>query len=109
MMPGTVVVNCKTDQYDVLIDRTTIFGNPFKVWQWGREGCIAKFREYFYDRIERDPEWKVKVLAIREKGKDGVVRIGCHCAPLPCHGDVYKDYLDSYEWLEKIKKEAESK
>ena len=106
-MPKTTVVNCKTEQYDVLIDRTTIFGNPFKVWKYGREGCIKKFETYFYNRIERDPVWKARVIAELGGGK----RLGCHCKQpdreVSCHGDVYKDYLDAYEWLDRIKKESE--
>ena len=94
---GTRVVNVKHSSYDILIDRTTIFGNPFKEWQWGREKCIAKFRTYFYQRIERDPAWKAEVLTLEGK------ILGCHCAPLDCHGGVYVDFLDAYEWLERIK------
>ena len=97
----TVVVNCKTEPYDVLIDRTTPFGNPYRIgWHGTREEVIAKFEKYFYARIERDPVWKARVLAELGGGK----RLGCHCKPLPCHGDVYKDYLDAYEWLERIRK-----
>ena len=98
------VVNIRHSQYDVLIDRTTIFGNPFPEWKWGREECIRKFEQYFYDRIERDPAWKAEVLAIREKGRDGVVRIGCHCKLLDCHGDVYKAFLDNYDKIEEIRR-----
>lgn len=93
------MVNCKLQQYDVLIDRTTIFGNPFPQQKWGRERCIAKFRHYFYQRIEHDPDWKAEVLKLRGK------RLGCHCMPLECHGSVYKEYLDAYDWMEKTKKE----
>ncbi len=100
-MIEATVVNCKTDQYDVLIDRTTVFGNPFKVWQWGREGCIKRFEHYFYQRIERDPEWKAKVLTLQGK------RLGCHCKEhgreVACHGDVYKAYLDAYDWIEQLR------
>jgi len=99
------VVNIHYSQCDVLIDRTTIFGNPFPEWKWGREGCVQKFERYFYDRIERDLAWKAEVLAIRDKGKDGVVRIGCHCAPLVCHGDVIAGYLSSYGEIERLRKE----
>lgn len=95
-MRETTVVNCKTEQYDVSIDRTTIFGNPFKVWQWGREGCIKKFETYFYNRIERDPVWREKVLTLTGK------RLGCHCRPLSCHGDIYADWLDAQEWLKRL-------
>lgn len=100
----TIVVNIKHSPCDVLIDRTTIFGNPFPIWKWGREGCIRKFESYFWQRIERDPEWKAEVLKILDKGEDGVVRIGCHCSPLPCHGGIYYNYLNTYDEIEKIRK-----
>lgn len=105
-MTEITVVNIHPSKCDVLIDRTTIFGNPFPEWKWGREECIRKFETYFWNRIERDPMWKAEVLAIREKGKDGIVSLGCHCAPLPCHGDIYKAYLDSYDEMERLMKEA---
>ncbi len=98
-MTTTTVVNCHTESYDSLIDRTTVFGNPFKVWKYGREGCIAKFRRYFYDRIERDPEWRDKVLALAGK------RLGCHCKPQSCHGDIYAEWLNAQEWLARIRKD----
>lgn len=102
-MTETRVVNIRHSPCDVIIDRTTIFGNPFPEWKWGREECIKKFEQYFWQRIERDLEWKAEVLKIRDKGKNGVVRIGCHCAPLRCHGDIYKEFLETYDEVEKIK------
>ena len=104
-MPETRVVNIRHSKCDQLIDRTTIFGNPFPEWKWGREECVRRFETYFWDRIERDPAWKAEVLAIREKDSGGVVRIGCHCAPLDCHGNVIADYLNSYDEIEKFKEE----
>lgn len=101
-MLETTVVNIRHSRYDVLIDRTTIFGNPFLVWKWGREGCLKKFETYFWGRIERDPVWKAEVLKL--KGKV----LGCHCKPLDCHGDIYADYLNSYDDLEEIKGSSDS-
>ena len=99
-MTPTTVVNIKTDQYDVLIDRTTVFGNPFRESIYGRVLCIKMFETYFYDRIERDPIWKAKVLTLSGK------RLGCHCKQVgrevACHGDVYVDYLNAYDWLVNI-------
>ncbi len=100
----TVVVNCKRDPYDVLIDRTTPFGNPFSVRVYGREKCIQKHRAYFFEKIEHDPEFKEKVLGLRG------MRLGCHCKQpkreVGCHGDTICQYCNSYSWLEKIKKES---
>jgi len=97
-MTETRVVNIRHSSYDVLIDRRTIFGNPFPEWKWGREECIRKFESYFWDRIERDPAWKAEVLEL--KGKV----LGCHCKPLSCHGDVYAEYLETYGEIEGIRK-----
>jgi len=97
----TTVVNIKTGaEYDVLIDRTTIFGNPFSQWKWGREECIRKFEGYFYDRLEHDAVWRAKVLELSGKV------LGCHCLPLSCHGQIYCDYLNSYTEIVKLRLEA---
>lgn len=98
----TIVVNCKKDSYDVLIDRTTPFGNPFPLKLYGREGCIKKYRTYFYDRLEHDPGFKEKVLGLRG------LKLGCHCKQknkdVACHGDVIAQYCNAYSWLVKIGK-----
>ncbi len=96
---STTVANIWDGYYDVIIDRTTIFGNPFPERKYGRDGCIAKFRTYFYNRIEVDSEFKARVLEL--KGK----RLGCHCKPKACHGDVIAEYLNAYDWVERIRKE----
>lgn len=93
-VPRTVVVNCHTEPFDVKIDRTTVFGNPFKIGQHGdRAEVIRRFESYFYHRIEKDPEWLDKVLLLDGK------RLGCHCKPQPCHGDVYAAFLETRRYL----------
>ncbi len=104
-MTEILVVNIRNSQCDALIDRTTIFGNPFPEWKWGREECIRKFESYFWNRIERDPAWKAEVLKL--KGKV----LGCWCKQpdreVACHGDVYVAFLESYDELERLAKEEE--
>lgn len=100
MIIQTTVVHCKQSPYDILIDRTTIFGNPFPEWKWGREGCIQKHRTYFYARLERDPEFKAKVLELEGKV------LGCWCKPLLCHGDTIAEFLSAYGWLQDIWEES---
>ena len=88
----TKVVNVRTGEYfDIFIGRgrDSLLGNPFKIGRDGnRQEVIEKFRPYFYERLERDPEYKAKVLSL--KGRV----VGCFCKPNPCHGDVYVEYLD---------------
>lgn len=83
------VVNKYRDKYDVYIGRPSIFGNPFSVKEYGREGCIARYKEYFYKRIKEDVKFKEAVLKLKDK------TLGCFCKPLACHGDVIKEYLDN--------------
>lgn len=92
----TKVVHVNYEPYDVLIDRTTKWGNPyshkegtlaeFKVAS--RKEAIEKFREYLYNNEEL-------LSSIEElRGKT----LGCWCKnpknPKACHGDIYVEYLN---------------
>ena len=78
-----MVVHFKRDRHDVYIGRGGPFGNPFKINEHGdRAAVIQKFEEYARKRIAEDPEFRIKVKAL--KGKV----LGCWCAPNACHGDV---------------------
>lgn len=87
----TKVVNIRKEGYDVYIGRGSPFGNQFII---GRDGCrkdvIQKYRVYFNFRVMRDPEFRKKVLALKDK------TLGCFCRPeKECHGDVIREFLDS--------------
>lgn len=73
------------------IDRSTRFGNPFRMKKDGgdysREGCVEAYREWFHDKIENDPEFRAAVEELRGE------TLGCWCSPQACHGDVILDYL----------------
>lgn len=91
-MPKTTVVNVKCDAHDVLIDRTTKWGNPFRLGKCGgsREQVIAKYREYILNK----PELLAALHELRGK------RLGCWCAPAPCHGDVLAEFADNPQLIE---------
>lgn len=75
------VVHCKREPYDVLIDRSTRWGNPYRIGKDGtREEVIAKYRA---DERFRTPAF---VAMVRRELRGKV--LGCWCAPNPCHGDV---------------------
>lgn len=62
----------------VLIDRTTPWGNPFRI---GRDGSRADVCDKFDFWVRTQP--KLVARARRElRGKD----LKCHCAPARCHG-----------------------
>ena len=91
----TRVVNKRKEKFDVYIGRGSLFGNAFIIGTDGtREEVIEKYRKWFHKRLKDD--WFVReVHALQGK------RLGCFCAPLPCHGDVIKEYLDSLPPKEK--------
>lgn len=95
----TKLVNIKNNSdFDELIDRSTIFGNPythlptktkaeFKVAT--RADSIIAFKKYFYERLESDPKFKEEVLKLKDK------ILACHCyPPLACHGLIIIEFLD---------------
>ena len=58
----TKVVHCKKEKYNILIDRRTIFGNPYIIGQDGdRDEVILKFEEWL--RGKRDTNWKQETRA----------------------------------------------
>ena len=93
----TVVVNIYKEQFDIYIGRAGrgqdgYFGNPFRIGHGvSREDAVERFQRYFADRIEKDSEFKRRILAL--KGK----RLGCFCKPKACHGDVIADWLNKME------------
>lgn len=76
---GELVVHCRKAKYDVLVDRTTKWGNPFFMRNESqREEVIRKYKEWIKTQPEllaALPELKGKVLA-------------CWCAPKSCHADI---------------------
>ena len=89
-MKKTKVVNLYREEYDIYIGRagkgqSGKWGNPFS--QGTREENIAAFREW----IHTQPHLLNDILEL--KGK----RLGCFCAPKPCHGDVLAELADNTE------------
>lgn len=88
---GEIVQDC-----DVYIGRAVNRGgwklkaskwkNPFSVKKYGREGAIEKYREYVLNNTSL-------MNSLHElQGK----RLGCWCAPEPCHGDVLVELVKKY-------------
>lgn len=84
----TQVVNINDSDYDVFIGRPSLWGNPFKVGRDGtREEVIEKYREY----VKSDPSLMALLPELRGK------RLGCYCAPGPCHGEILVELLEELE------------
>ena len=86
----TRVVNKYKEPFDVYIGRPSIFGNPYKIGKnANRAEVLVAYSVYFEVRIEKDEDFRKEVEKL--KGK----RLGCYCKPLPCHGDVIVDWLET--------------
>jgi hypothetical protein len=87
-MAMTTVVNVReTQDYDVYIGRGSDYGNPFNFGKDViRSEVIEKFREYVLN------EKKILSTLHNLRGK----KLGCHCAPSPCHGDVLVDIIHTF-------------
>lgn len=96
MKPGTVtVVNHRHKGKVVFIGRPSVFGNPFPI-QRGRDRCIAEYEEYFNQIIDKGGDLSQAVEALVGRVRNGEdIYLQCFCAPLRCHGDVIKKYIES--------------
>lgn len=89
----TKVVHCQKESYDVLIDRTTPFGNPWS----HKDSTLAQFKvatrreamDAFREHLKANVELQEKIKPL--KGKT----LGCWCKPgNSCHGDIIAEFLD---------------
>jgi len=74
------VVNKYKSDYDVDIQRGTIWGNPFS--DSDRAHNIARYKPYIIKKIKSGDITIEMLKSLRGK------RLGCTCHPLPCHGDI---------------------
>ena len=86
--PKAVVVNIRNEPYDVYIGRPSKYGNRFGIGVnlWSREDVINLYRDWIVKNPKLIDEAKIEL-----KGK----RLGCYCAPLPCHGDILAELVNA--------------
>lgn len=84
----TEVVNKRDRLYDVYIGRGSVWGNPFTVEQFGRDGCIEKYEQYIRDKLRLNPELWQELRKLEGKV------LGCFCKPKRCHGDILVKILE---------------
>lgn len=93
------VVNVRgSTPFDVYIGRVeSYWGNPFVVGKRGKWGarnteeCLEKFEAWMREMLDVKYPWMVREL-LKLRGK----RLGCWCAPQPCHGDVLVKLIEEY-------------
>lgn len=90
----TTVINIDSgENCDAYIGRGSDFGNPYAIgFDGDREDVKRKFK-YDFDKDYLREGAAVKEKLKKLQGK----RLGCHCKPEPCHGDVLAEYLNSLD------------
>ncbi len=87
----TKVVNVHKEPFDICIMRPSIYQNKYVIGIDGdRVEVVRKFDVYFQKRIATDLNYFQAVIKLLGK------KIGCCCAPLACHGDIYVKFLNEY-------------
>lgn len=106
------VVHCKKDYFDVYIGRASEgvsragspLANPFSVKEYGRDGCVEKYRRWLWGKIKSHDSIVCGALLsilLKESGGGDVI-LGCWCAPLKCHGDVIASALRTPEVIDHL-------
>ena len=92
---STIVVNIsfatkRGEPYDVFVGRPSRWGNRWKIGRDGsRDEVIEKYRQWI---TSSDPvAVRLRELLPTLRGK----RLGCYCAPLPCHGAVLAELAEA--------------
>jgi hypothetical protein len=76
---------------DILIDRTTIFGNQYRLSKYSRHTAIGKFVRDAEQLLIIDCEFTRRVHELKARYDAGEkLRFLCHCAPKGCHGEWYR-------------------
>ncbi len=83
----------KGEEYDIYIGRGTPWGNPYAIGDNGmtREDVIEKYKLYFKETYINNPSKLKELKSLKNK------RLGCHCKPAACHGDVIAEFLNSLD------------
>jgi len=85
------VVNKYKEPYDLYIGRGSIWGNPFPMLD---KSAVERSRVIGLYRIHLAQQIKLGLITPAQLIQLDGKRLGCFCAPLPCHGDVLKEAVE---------------
>jgi len=99
------VVNVKKDKLIeneilVMVDRNSPLGNPFKMNNYSnteRNRVCEMYKTYFDVKVKEKGDFRNEVVLIYSLAKKGYnVALGCHCAPLRCHAEYIKQFVEQH-------------
>ncbi len=69
----------------------SIWSNPYKIGKDGnREEVLVKYELYIRNKLENHPILKEQLIQLKNK------KLGCWCAPEPCHGDILIKMINEF-------------
>lgn len=70
-------------------------GNPYKIGPDGdREQVIYQYREWLEVQVYINNAVRSELRRLVDLARRRDVTLLCWCAPLPCHGDVVKEFIE---------------
>jgi hypothetical protein len=96
----TKVVHCKKEKYDILIDRSSPYGNPFTHQEGTKALIIVPTREESIALCKRWIHREIKLRGVEPPSIEQILELkdkalGCWCSPQSCHGSIFVEICDS--------------
>lgn len=91
------IVNTRNTKEGEYIGRGSPLGNPFKIVANGytRAQVISMYEEWLKNQILNGNKAIIsEINRLLNIAANGDLILRCYCAPLPCHGDVIKKFLE---------------
>lgn len=93
------ILNLRTDkpqfEYDIICDRTSIFGNPFYLKKESDRNIVCdNYVSHFKSLIRNDLDVREQFLKmVNLYQKHGKLRLFCWCFPKRCHVETIKEAI----------------
>lgn len=84
-----------SEPYQVRIDRASILGNPFKMFNESQRDLVCnQYRDYFYNQVKTNKAFVEELLRLYDIAvKYGKLELYCWCYPKRCHGETIKEFI----------------
>ncbi|AXF41450.1 hypothetical protein SHAb15599_00088 [Acinetobacter phage SH-Ab 15599] len=92
----------------VYVGRPSLLGNPFshsndtiaRFKARTVEQAILKYKDWLWAKVyfEQDQVIIQELRRLRDLSKQGTLKLECWCAPRPCHAEIIKEAIESWQF-----------
>lgn len=79
----------------VYVGRPSPLGNPFVIGRDGDRAAVVNKYGKWLEAERHNPAIKKELQKLKDMAKKGPLELVCWCAPLSCHADVIKSFLEN--------------